>query len=154
MSAPLDAFLQRCTPHALALFRVVVGLLFACHGASSLFGVLGGAMGQGGTVPTGSWPGWYAAVIQLAGGLLVIFGLGTRPAALLSSGSMAYAYFSTHQGTALWPIQNGGEAAAMFAWAFLLVFFTGPGSWALDRVFFGPRARTAAPVAQQEPSTV
>lgn len=154
MSAPLDSFLQRCTPHALALFRVVVGLLFACHGASSLFGVLGGAMGQGGTVPTGSWPGWYAAVIQLAGGLLVIFGLGTRPAALLSSGSMAYAYFSTHQGTALWPIQNGGEAAAMFAWAFLLVFFTGPGSWALDRVFFGPRARTAAPAAQQEPSTV
>ncbi|MEV6567507.1 DoxX family protein [Streptomyces kronopolitis] len=154
MSAPLDATLQRCTPHVLAVFRVVVGLLFACHGASSLFGVLGGAMGQGGTVPAGSWPGWYAAVIQLAGGLLVIFGLGTRPAALLSSGSMAYAYSSTHQGTALWPIQNGGEAAAMFAWAFLLVFFTGPGAWALDRVFFGARARTAAPAAQQEPSTV
>ncbi|MGX1854058.1 DoxX family protein [Streptomyces sp. NBC_01456] len=153
MSTPLDSFLQRSTPHVLALFRVVVGLLFACHGASSLFGVLGGAMGQGGTLPTGSWPGWYAAVIQLAGGLLVIFGLGTRPAALLSSGSMAYAYFSTHQGTALWPIQNGGEAAAMFAWAFLLVFFTGPGSWALDRVFFGTRTGTAAPAAPQEPST-
>lgn len=153
MSTPLDSFLQRSTPHVLALFRVVVGLLFACHGASSLFGVLGGAMGQGGTIPTGSWPGWYAAAIQLAGGLLVIFGLGTRPAALLSSGSMAYAYFSTHQGTALWPIQNGGEAAAMFAWAFLLVFFTGPGSWALDRVFFGARTGTAAPAAPQEPST-
>ncbi|MEU9122413.1 DoxX family protein [Streptomyces sp. NPDC048506] len=152
MSAPLTSFTQRATPHALALFRVVIGLLFASHGASSLFGVLGGAMGQGGTIPTGSWPGWYAAVIQLAGGILVILGLGTRAAALVSSGSMAYAYFSVHQGTALWPIQNGGEASAMFCWAFLLIFFTGPGAWALDRVFFGSDEPAAAPAAQREPS--
>ncbi|MEU9498152.1 DoxX family protein [Streptomyces sp. NPDC048196] len=154
MSAPLNSFTQRATPHALALFRVVVGLLFACHGASSLFGVLGGAMGQGGTVPTGAWPGWYAAVIQLAGGILVLFGLGTRAAALISSGSMAYAYFSVHQGSALWPIQNGGEASAMFCWAFLLIFFTGPGAWALDRVFFGDRDQEPAPAAQGEPSAI
>ncbi|MFJ3949088.1 DoxX family protein [Streptomyces sp. Je 1-4] len=150
--SPLTSFLQRSTPHALALFRIVIGLLFACHGASSLFGVLGGAMGQGGTVPTGSWPGWYAAVIQLAGGLLVMLGLGTRAAAFISSGSMAYAYFSAHQGSALWPIQNGGEASAMYCWAFLLLLFTGPGSWALDRVFFGDRDQEAAPSAQREPS--
>ncbi|MEU5241713.1 DoxX family protein [Streptomyces lydicus] len=152
MSTPLNSFTQRATPHALALFRVVVGLLFACHGASSLFGVLGGAMGQGGTVPTGAWPGWYAAVIQLAGGLLVLLGLGTRAAALVSSGSMAYAYFSVHQGTALWPIQNGGEASAMFCWAFLLLFFTGPGAWALDRVFFGASEPETVPAAPREPS--
>ncbi|MGY5123741.1 DoxX family protein [Streptomyces nigrescens] len=151
--SPLTSFTQRSTPHALALFRIVIGLLFACHGASSLFGVLGGAMGQGGTVPTGSWPGWYAAVIQLAGGLLVMLGLGTRAAAFISSGSMAYAYFSAHQGSALWPIQNGGEASAMYCWAFLLLFFTGPGSWALDRVFFD-RGQEAAPTAQREPSSV
>ncbi len=152
MSAPLNSFTQRTAPHALALFRVVTGLLFACHGASSLFGVLGGAMGQGGTVPTGSWPGWYAAVIQLAGGILVMLGLGTRAAALVSSGSMAYAYFSVHQAAALWPIQNGGESAAMYSWAFLLIVFTGPGTWALDRVFFGGREQEAAPSAQREPS--
>ncbi|WP_407286341.1 DoxX family protein [Streptomyces sp. BP-8] len=152
MSAPMNSFTQRATPHALALFRVVTGLLFACHGASSLFGVLGGAMGQGGTVPTGSWPGWYAAAIQLAGGILVMLGLGTRAAALVSSGSMAYAYFSVHQATALWPIQNGGESAAMYSWAFLLIVFTGPGAWALDRVFFGGREQEAAPSAQREPS--
>ncbi|MFE0190570.1 DoxX family protein [Streptomyces sp. NPDC059008] len=152
MSAPLNSFTQRTAPHALALFRVVIGLLFACHGASSLFGVLGGAMGQGGTVPTGSWPGWYAAVIQLAGGILVMLGLGTRAAALVSSGSMAYAYFSVHQAGALMPIQNGGESAAIYAWAFLLIVFTGPGTWALDRVFFGTREQEAAPSAQREPS--
>ncbi|MGW3007513.1 DoxX family protein [Streptomyces sp. NPDC001219] len=152
MSAPLTTSLQRSTPHALALFRIVIGLLFACHGASSLFGVLGGAMGQGGTVPTGSWPGWYAAVIQLAGGLLVMFGLGTRAAAFISSGSMAFAYFTAHQGSALWPIQNGGEASAMYCWAFLLLVFAGPGSWALDRVFFGDRSQEAAPAVERQPS--
>ncbi|PJN40792.1 DoxX family protein [Streptomyces sp. CB02959] len=151
MSAPLSSFTQKSTPHALALFRVVVGLLFACHGASSLFGVLGGAMGTGHAVPTGTWPGWYAAVIQLAGGLLVLLGLGTRAAAFISSGSMAYAYFSMHQPNSLWPIQNGGEAAAMFCWAFLLIVFTGPGSWALDRLFFRGSEPAQAPVA--EPAT-
>lgn len=44
-------------------------MLFACHGAASLFGILGGAAGtDGGTLAAGTWPGWYAAVIQLVGG--------------------------------------------------------------------------------------
>ncbi|UQA95760.1 DoxX family protein [Streptomyces halobius] len=156
MSAPasssLNAFTQRSAPHVLALFRVVVGLLFACHGAASLFGVLGGAMGTGATVPAGSWPGWYAAVIQLAGGALVLLGLGTRSAAFISSGSMAYAYFSAHQGSALWPIQNGGEPSAMFCWAFLLIVFMGPGAWSLDRFFFGARQQEKVTTAEREPS--
>ncbi|MFF4950086.1 DoxX family protein [Streptomyces chattanoogensis] len=154
MSAQLTSFTQRSTPHVLALFRVVIGLLFACHGASSLFGVLGGAMGTGASVPTGAWPGWYAAVIQLAGGILVMVGLSTRAAAFVSSGSMAYAYFSVHQGTALWPIQNGGEASALFCWAFLLIAFIGPGAWSLDRLFFGDRRAEQAPAAELEPSAV
>ncbi|MFI1796185.1 DoxX family protein [Streptomyces sp. NPDC020379] len=126
--------LDAARPYALSAFRVVVGLLFACHGAASLFGVLGGAAGVGGTIAAGTWPGWYAAVIQLVGGVLVLLGVGTRSAALISSGSMAYAYFDVHQSMALWPIQNGGEASAMFAWAFLLLVFTGPGALSLDRV--------------------
>ncbi|MCB5907075.1 DoxX family protein [Streptomyces pinistramenti] len=137
--APDPSFTEKFTPHVLALFRVIVGLLFACHGASTVFGVLGGAMGSGAALPAGTWPGWYAAVIQLVGGILVLCGLGTRAAAFVSSGSMAYAYFSTHQGTALWPIQNGGEPSVMFCWAFLLIVFIGPGAWSLDRLLFGSR---------------
>ncbi|GLW54064.1 DoxX family protein [Kitasatospora phosalacinea] len=117
-------------PHLIALHRAVVGLLFACHGAASLFGVLGGAHG-GGTVKAGTWPGWYAAVIQLACGVLVALGLGTRIAALVASGSMAYAYFTVHQENALFPLQNGGEPAVLFCWAFLLIAALGPGSFAL-----------------------
>ncbi|MEU6014445.1 DoxX family protein [Streptomyces sp. NPDC047515] len=130
----MHARLNQVQPYALGLFRIVVGLLFACHGAASLFGVLGGAMG-GGSIPTGTWPGWYAAVIQLVGGGLVVLGLGTRIAALISSGSMAYAYFKVHQPEALFPLQNGGEPSAVYCWAFLLLVFTGPGALALDRLF-------------------
>ncbi|MDT0451696.1 DoxX family protein [Streptomyces hesseae] len=130
----LSARLDAARPYALSLFRVVVGLLFACHGAASLFGILGGAAGShGGTIPAGTWPGWYAAVIQLVAGVLVLLGAGTRSAAFIASGSMAYAYFDVHQSMALWPIQNGGEASAMFAWAFLLLVFTGPGALSVDR---------------------
>ncbi|MFF2787889.1 DoxX family protein [Streptomyces sp. NPDC058049] len=125
--------LNTARPYALGLFRIVTGLLFSCHGAASLFGVLGGAHG-GGTVPAGAWPGWYAAVIQLVAGALVLLGAGTRSAAFVASGSMAYAYFTAHQPDALFPIQNSGESSAMYCWAFLLLVFTGPGAFALDRL--------------------
>ncbi|CAM5724656.1 Integral membrane protein OS=Streptomyces glaucescens OX=1907 GN=SGLAU_10795 PE=3 SV=1 [Streptomyces glaucescens] len=128
--------LNSAQPYVIGLFRIVVGLLFTCHGAASLFGVLGGAAGgDGGTVPAGTWPGWYAAVIQLVGGGLVLLGLGTRAAAFIASGSMAYAYFDVHQSMGLWPLENGGEASAMFCWAFFVLVFTGSGAFGLDRLF-------------------
>lgn len=145
--------LNSAQPYALGLFRIVVGLLFACHGAASLFGVLGGAGGEGLTVKTGTWPGWYAAVIELVGGTLVLLGLGTRAAAFISSGAMAYAYFKVHQPGALFPKQNGGEGAAMFCWAFLLLVFTGSGAFGLDRVI-ARRRTTARSEPRREPVTV
>ncbi|WP_156755408.1 DoxX family protein [Actinokineospora pegani] len=136
----MDLF-DRSKAHVLALFRIVVGLLFATHGAATLFNVLGGP--KGGQVPEfAAWPGWWAAVIQLVGGTLVLVGLGTRWAALISSGSMAYAYFFYHQDSGLFPLQNGGETAALFCWAFLLITFVGPGKWAVDQIFTTPRTRT------------
>lgn len=121
--------LERGKEHVLGLFRIVVGLLFACHGAATLFGVLGGP--HGAAPHFAAWPGWWAAAIQLVGGILVLGGLGTRGAALLCSGSMAYAYFDVHQAQAALPIENGGEPAAMFCWSFLLIAAFGPGRWAL-----------------------
>lgn len=144
--------LHRAQPYALGLFRIVVGLLFACHGAASLFGVLGGAMG-GGTVEAGTWPGWYAAVIQLVAGVLVLVGLGTRTAAFVASGSMAYAYFKVHQPEALFPLQNSGEGAALFCWVFLLLVFTGPGALALDRLF-GARSAGAGEQVEERRAPV
>ncbi len=62
----------------LALYRIVIGLLFACHGAATLFEVLGGPQGQ---VPAfGQWPGWpwWAVHVILVGGTLVLLGLAAR----------------------------------------------------------------------------
>jgi putative oxidoreductase len=132
-----------CGP-ALSLFRMVVGLLFLCHGLASVFGVLGGNRGSGAALPVGQWPGWWAAVIQVVCGALVLVGLFTRVAALLASGSMAYAYFVVHQPEHLLPLRNGGELPALFCWSFFLVAVLGAGPWALDALV--RRRRTAAVV--------
>ena len=136
--------------HVLSLFRMVTGLLFFCHGMASIFGVLGGNRGTGEAIPFGTWPGWWAAAIQLIFGGLVLAGLFTRVSALLCSGSMAYAYFSKHQSEGLFPIENGGEAAAMFCWAFLLIAFLGAGKWSLDSVF----GRAEKPADQEQKTPV
>jgi putative oxidoreductase len=117
--------------HITSLYRVVLGLLFTCHGAASLFGILGGAAG-GGTVSPLHWPDGTAALIQFIGGILVLIGLATRTSAVVCSGSMAYAYFTVHVHHGLFPIENGGELAALFAWSFLMVAILGPGPLSLD----------------------
>lgn len=128
------------------LFRVVIGLLFTCHGLASLFGVLGGRGGTGESVPVGTWPGWYAALIQLVCGLLVLVGLLTRPAAILASGSMAYAYFVVHQPNGLMPIENGGVTPALYSWTFLLIAVFGAGAWSVDGLIGSRRGRTVTSV--------
>ncbi|MGW2900703.1 DoxX family protein [Streptomyces sp. NPDC001212] len=150
----MTARLNSAQPYVVGLFRIVVGLLFTCHGAASLFGVLGGAAGtKGGTVPTGAWPFWYAALIELVAGALVLLGLGTRGAAFLASGSMAYAYFDVHQPSALWPIQNGGDLPVMFCWSFLLLVFTGSGAFGLDQLIASRPATGQKTEPASEPVT-
>ena len=141
----------------LTAFRAAVAVMFAAHGAASLFGVFGGARGTGQAVPFGAWPSWWAALIQLVGGLLVLAGLGTRPAALLCSGSMAYAYFVVHQPHGALPLTNGGELAALFCWSFLLIAAIGAERWSLDAAIAARRRRSgpadfSAPVRGGEPT--
>ncbi|MBV9161686.1 MAG: DoxX family protein [Pseudonocardiales bacterium] len=125
---------DRISGAALSAVRVVVSFLFICHGALILFGAFGGVDRHGATAPVGSWPLWWAGVIHLVGGGLVLLGLFTRPAALLCSGAMAFAYFTVHQPLGLLPLQNDGEPAALYSWIFLLIATLGPGPFALDTV--------------------
>lgn len=136
--------------HVLGLFRVVVGFFFACHGIKDLFGVFGAKA----PVTTGLWPGWWAAVIELVVGALVCLGVGTRVAAVIGSGSMAYAYFTVHLHHGLLPITNGGEAAAMFSWALLLIAFTGPGRFALGSALRPRREPAVAQVSTMDTTAV
>lgn len=139
---------NRFTEVIATLFRIVIGLLFAIHGAASVFGVFGGNRGSGEPIQFAAWPGWWAAAIQLVGGILVVMGLGTRAAALLCSGSMAYAYFVVHQPISLLPLNNGGELAAMFCWSFLLIAAIGPGVWSLDALLATKKGATTTRVAE------
>ncbi|GAA1533287.1 DoxX family protein [Kribbella lupini] len=131
--------LERWQGQVVAVFRIVVGFLFATHGAAALFGVLGVKQ-----VEALAWPSWWASVIQAVGGALVMVGFGTRWAALLCSGSMAYAYFTVHQVDGLLPVENGGEKAALFAFAFLLIAVLGNGGWALESSLPGRKRESVA----------
>ncbi len=110
-----------------ALMRIVVGLLFACHGAQKLFGALGGE-----PVPLVTLIG-LGGVIEFFGGLCIMLGVFTSWAAFLASGMMAVAYFMVHQPQGALPIQNRGEMAAAYCWVFLYIASRGAGSWSLAR---------------------
>jgi putative oxidoreductase len=111
-----------------ALMRLVVGLLFACHGAQKLFGVLGGHQ-----MPLMSQMG-LAGVIEFFGGLLIAGGLLTSIVAFIASGEMAWAYFQAHAPGGFWPILNRGETAVTFCFVFLYIASMGSGRYSLDRL--------------------
>ena len=73
-----------------------------------------------------------AGVIEVAGGVLLLLGLLTRPVAFILSGEMAVAYLKTHAPQGFWPLMNGGELAAIYCFVFLFLSAAGPGAWGLD----------------------
>ena len=127
----MERFLGGYSSYLYAVMRIVVGLLFACHGAQKLFGVLGGIDQQGGTVRLLSMFG-VAGVIEFFGGLLILLGLMAGYAAFIASGEMAGAYFTAHVSRAFWPIQNGGELAVLYCFVFLYIASRGAGVWSID----------------------
>ena len=128
MARNLEARLNSNWPIALAVFRVVFGLLFLSHGLSALIGW----PAPDHTAPVGQWPDYYAGWIELVTGVLITAGLFTREAAFLASGEMAFAYFTVHLPRDFFPINNGGEVAMMYCFAFLLLIFAGGGTYAAD----------------------
>lgn len=117
------------------LVRIIVGFLFACHGAQKLFGVLGSQS------EIHDPEGLVAGLIEFFGGSLVALGLGARPAAFVASGEMAVAYFKAHASRGFWPILNGGERAVFYCFFFLYVAAHGPGRIALQSVIHKVRKR-------------
>ncbi len=101
------------------------------HGLGKLFGFPSAAISPGMFQLL-----WFAGVIEAVGGLLMVLGLLTRPAALIMSGEMAVAYFYSHQPRSLFPLNNGGDAAILYCFVFLYIFVAGGGSWSLDRLIW------------------
>lgn len=118
----------RYAGQALSLLRIVAALLFVLHGTSKLFGFPPFPMGD--LPPVGSLF-WIGAIIELVGGLLVLIGLFARPVAFILSGEMAVAYWMFHAPQSTFPSNNGGDAAILFCFIFLLIAAAGPGPWSL-----------------------
>ena len=121
----MDRILGRFSEHAYALLRIVSGFLFSLHGAQKLLGALGGHQ-----VDPLSKMG-LAGAVELVGGILILVGLFTSWAAFLASGQMAVAYFTAHAPKGFWPIQNGGELAALYCFLFLYLATKGNGPWSV-----------------------
>jgi putative oxidoreductase len=133
----MDRYLGSQIDRIYALTRIVVGLLFLCHGAQKIIGVFGGMGGQAGVAAKTFSLMWFGGMIELVGGALIAVGFLTGWAAFLCSGQMAVAYFVFHMPNGLYPILNGGELAAIYAWIFLLMAARGSGPWSLDAFFRG-----------------
>jgi len=121
-----------------ALLRIAAGLLFFEHGLQKLFGLFGGV--QGSTVEIMSQLG-VAGILELAGGLLLIFGLFTRPVAVLLIVEMLAAYFKVHAPQGGWPIQNQGELALLYASVFAFLAGNGAGPLSIDEALPVHRSR-------------
>jgi putative oxidoreductase len=147
----LDARLAGYHSPVLSAFRIIFGLLFTLHGSMKLFG-----WPLGEAVPTGTWPYWWAGLIEFVLGILITVGFFTRIAAFIASGEMAFAYFYNHWpplagegGTgSFWPFDpamggNGGELAILYCFAFLLIATTGAGTLSADARRRGGVGRTA-----------
>lgn len=125
----MERFLALYAPQAYAVMRIIVGLLFFCHGAQKIFGFFGGVSGA--SVPLASLYG-VAGVLELFLGALVAVGWLTSYAAFLASGQMAFAYFIEHFPLGFWPIQNYGEEAVFYCFVFLYMATQGAGNWSID----------------------
>lgn len=130
----LEGRLTPYAPAALSVFRLVYGAFSAAYGSRNLFDW---PVRSPVRIEFGSWPVWYAGLIELVAGLLIAAGLFARAVAFIASGEMAVAYFWMHQPMALWPVAdppagNGGALSILFCFAFFLLVFTGGGNCSID----------------------
>jgi putative oxidoreductase len=112
----------------LSVLRIVSSLLFLEHGTGKFLG-----FPTLPSLPLPGSPGWYAGIIELVGGLLLLLGLFSRPVAFLLSGEMAVAYWMAHFPRGPFPILDGGELAILYCFVFLYIAVAGPGPWSLDK---------------------
>jgi len=135
--------LDRFYPAALTVLRITAAFVFWQFGARKLFGWFGGRLAQ--------FPAklWFAGMLEVFGAPLIALGAITRPLAFLLSGEMAIAYWTSHFPRGhFWPIQNGGEASALFCFIYLFLATAGPGKLSIDGLLRRNKSVTEFPERQ------
>ncbi|WP_108398559.1 DoxX family protein [Devosia submarina] len=120
--------LSAYTPQALAALRIIAALLFMAHGTQKLLGFPAAEFS-----PPMFSIFWFAGVIEIVAGVMILLGFFTRPAAFIASGTMAVAYWMAHAPSNFFPVNNGGDAAILFCFVFLFLVFAGPGAWSVNK---------------------
>src|SRR4051812_12649955 len=118
----METVSQAWAPMLLSILRIMSGLLLLHHGTAKYLHFPAGAV-----PPTFVWNsmGGFAGMIELVGGVLLVLGLFTRPAAFIVSGMTAVAYFYAHAPQGFFPILNKGELAVLFCFVFLYIAAAG-----------------------------
>lgn len=133
--------LNRFADPVYCIMRLIIGLVFACHGGQKILGFPAGGHGSAEGLML------FGGIIELVGGLMIAVGLLTRIVAFISAGEMAVAYFMVHAPNHFFPIVNKGELAVVLCWVFLFMVFYGPGRWSVDALLSKGKATAAAPAA-------
>ena len=124
----MERYLGNYSGYIYALLRIVSGFMFLWHGAQKLLGFPPSG-GDGSLSPLMAVGG----VIELIGGLMIMFGLYAGWAAFIASGMMATAYFMAHFSLAAFlPLQNRGELAALYCFVFLYIASRGSGPLSVE----------------------
>jgi putative oxidoreductase len=132
----MENFLVPYSLQLLSVFRIMAGLLVLQYGTAKIIGFP--AVQQYANVVVGRWPTWYAGMIELIFGALLVVGLFSRISAFILSGLMALAYFIAHAPRGMFlPLANGGTLAILFCFAFLYLAASGPGPWSADAIARG-----------------
>ena len=127
---------------AALILRVPVGLILMAHGAQKLFGWFGG----NGLAGTAQWlssmgmePGLLMAILagsaEFFGGLALVLGMLTRPAAIVAAFTMLVAIFSVHIGNGLFAADGGYEYALVLMVALIALAVQGGGYLSIDNAF-------------------
>ncbi len=127
-------------PHVLSILRIVTGLIFLAHGSAKLLGF----PPTSNPMPAVMTLSWFAGLLELVGGPLLVLGLFTRPVAFILSGEMAFAYWMAHAPQSIYPLVNRGDAAILYCFIFFYLVFAGPGPWSLDRLLSRSRREATA----------
>jgi putative oxidoreductase len=132
-------YLDRLQPLALVIVRLVLGVIMVAHGYHKVFGGLQQFAHMVGNMGIPAWLGYVAALTELIGGLMVVAGFFTRPAAFALCIDLVVAIAKVHWRNGLMgaPDRPGFEfPLALAALAFALIFF-GAGPISIDHVLRG-----------------
>ena len=141
MKQLIDSVLASDAGFDAAALRIGAGLILTAHGAQKLCGWFGGY----GLQATGEWmasiglePGVAMAALaggaEFFGGLLLLLGLLTRPAALALSITMVVAIFAVHWSNGLFLSNNGYEFGLALLAISIALLLRGAGSASVDRL--------------------